>query len=226
LWVAAILPPLPKGINNMTKNTTELVAPKTPDEMADVAADIAAASATITAPLIRYGLGLANDIIDAKGARRQMIKADVAADERTAGQYLSIAKAMAAAYGLSAAFRKDGPKLGRSKAYTWAQAITKAAKDGGKLPTAAQAAKDAKDAERARKAAKADADKAKGGDATPKAEPTTWADALDIVAPVIDAAALRSGDAAAFYRNMAKWAAGQADARSAAKAIAAKHAKA
>jgi hypothetical protein len=208
----------------MTKNTTELVAPKTPDEMADVAADIAAASVTITAPLIRYGLGLANDIIDAKGAKRQMIAANVAADERTAGQYLSNAKAMAAAYGLSNEYRAKATGMGRTKAYQWAQAITKAAKDGGKLPTAAQAAKAAKDAERARRAAKADADKAKSGDDTPKAEPTTWADTLDIVAPVIDAAALRSGDAAAFYRNMAKWAAGQADARSAAKAIISKHA--
>jgi hypothetical protein len=208
----------------MTNKTTEYVAPKTPDEMAAIAADIAAASITITGPLIRYGLGLAAGIVDTIGARRQMLAAGVAATESAAGQYLSAAKAMGAAYGLSAEFRNKAPNLGRSKAYGWARAITKAAKDGDKLPTAAQADKAAKDDEKARKAAKAETDRTKADDVT-KAEPATWVDALEIVGAVIDAAAIRSGDAAMFYRNMAKWAAGQADARSAAKALMAKHTK-
>lgn len=204
----------------------ELAAPKTPDEMAEVVAEIAAASVTITAPLIRYGLGLAADIIDTTIARKQMLSAGLASDDRSAGQYISAAKAMAGAYGLSATFRKDAPGLGRSKAYQWARAINAAGKAGEKLPTAKQAEQAAKDAEQARKAAKAEADRVKAKDDTPKAEPATWADVVDIVGDVIDQAALRSGDAAAFFRNMAKWAAGQAEARSAAKAIMTKATKA
>lgn len=198
--------------------------------MSEVVAEIAAASVTITAPLIRYGLGLANDIVDTAGARKQMLEAGLASSDSAAGQYISAAKAMASAYGLSATFRKDAPGLGRSKAYTWAVAINKASKAKQKLPTANQAEQAAKDAEKARKAAKAERDRAKGkgkgNDAPPKPEPATWADVVDIVGDVIDQAALRSGDAAAFFRNMATWAAGQAEARSAAKAIMSKVTKA
>ena len=203
-----------------TKSAT-IAQPKTPEEMYATAVDVVKAATAVTAHLVRYGFGMAANIVDRDGAIARLVKAGKSPS--TAKSYASAAVAMAKAHGISAAFRKaisDG--IGYDDGYEWAREIVAADKAGDKIPTRAQATKAVADkaakraADAAAKRAQEDADKAAADAAAKAAQPTTVADLVALIGGTVDKAAQASGDAAAFYGNLAKWAAGQHDARKAA----------
>lgn len=190
-----------------------LAQPKTPEEMADIASAIVSAASAVSPLLVRFGLGMAADIVDRAGAISRLTKAGKSAS--TASQYASAAVAMAKAHNASPEYRKaiaDG--IGYDDAYQWARAIVAADRRGEKMPTRAAVAK-AKAADKAARAAKAADNRAQTPD-TATTDPATVADLVDIVGPVIDKAARASGDPIAFWGNFATWAVGQYDARKAA----------
>lgn len=199
-----------------TKAAT-IAQPKTPEEMAATAAEIVKAATAVSGLLVRFGFGMLASIVDRDGAISRLTKAGKSPS--TASAYASAAVAMAKAHNVSADFRKaisDG--IGYDDGYEWAREIVSADKAGGKIPTRAQATKAR--AERAAKraadaAAKREQDKA-AKDAAKAAEPATVADLVALIGGTVDKAAQASGDAATFYGNLAKWAAGEHDVRKAA----------
>jgi hypothetical protein len=202
-----------------TKATLE--QPKTPEEMAATAVDVVKAATAVTSHLVRYGFGMLANIVDRDGAISRLVKAGKTPS--TAKAYASAAIALAKAHNVSSAFRKaisDG--IGYDDGYEWAREIVAADKAGDEIPTRAQATKAVagraakRAADAAARRAKEDADKA----AADKAKPTTVADLVALIGGTVDKAAQASGDAATFYGNLAKWAAGEHDVRKAAAEMA------
>lgn len=199
--------------NARARKSGALAQPKTPEEMSDIASAIHEAASVVTPLLVRFGLGMAANIVDRAGAIKYLQGTSVS--DGTASQYASHAVTMAKAYTLSEAYRKAVAEgIGHNAAYAWGQAIVAADRRGEKIPTRAAVAK----AKAARKAAKAEAEaerRSQGAD-KPTAEPATVADVVDIIGPLVDKAARASGDVVTFYANLATWAVGQYEARKAA----------